>query len=106
MNGRAPNSPETGSHVLPVQNLHPNFVSEREDVRYSSKKIAATRRTTSKAKNPVPRRKPRSSALRPRGGGFFAPALSPASELDPLQRFHLQRHDLRRERRVSELGGV
>src|SRR5262245_18498439 len=66
--------------------------------------MPATRRTTSRAKNPVPRRKPRSSALR-RGDGVFFMECSPnVLELDPLESFHLQGDDLGGQRRVAELG--
>src|SRR5262245_17045267 len=104
MNGSAPNSPETGSQTFPVQNLKPNFSSESCDVRKSSQKIPATSRTTSRAKNPVPRRKPRSSALRREDGVFFmGGSCSETSELDSLERFHLESHDIRRQRRVAHV---
>ncbi len=77
MNGRAPNWPATGSHVLVRQKLKPNFLTDRPEVRNSSKRMPKTSRTTRNAKNPVPRRKPRSSALRREDGVFFMETLRP-----------------------------
>src|SRR5206468_1826699 len=67
--------------------------------------MPATSRTTSSAKNPVPSRKPRSSALL-REDGVFTGFFSMRSEADALQGVHLQSDDLRRKRRVAEIGAV
>src|SRR5690349_14282091 len=103
MNGSAPNWPATGSQVVVRQKSKPNFRMESPEVRSSSKRIPRTRRTTRDAKNPVPRRKPRSSARR-REEGVFIGRLSLG--LDLLERFHLQGDDLRGQRRVAEVRRV
>ena len=40
--GRAPNSPETGSHALPTKNLRPNSLMARREPWKSSKTISTT----------------------------------------------------------------
>ena len=54
MNGRAPNSPETGSQTSLIQKLRPNFAIESWDCRASSHPIATTSRTRLNATTPVP----------------------------------------------------
>ena len=61
MNGRAPNSPETGSQTSVCQNFQPNSWMERRDWRYSSTPMPATRTMSSSANTPVPARKSSSS---------------------------------------------
>src|SRR4029453_14783213 len=104
MNGRAPNSPATGSQILPVQNRKPNLSIESCEVRNSSQKMPATSRTQSGAKTPVPSRKPPSSALRREDGVFFIDgSRKRSSELDLLEGFHLEGDDLGRERRIAQV---
>ena len=64
MNGSAPNSPETGSHVVPVQKPKPNFVIDSIDCRESSTASATTVSTTNAAKAPVKARNHLSSRER------------------------------------------
>src|SRR6185503_2394315 len=102
MNGRAPNSPETGSQILPVQNRKPNLSIESCEVRKSSQKMPATSTTTSRAKNPVPSRNPRSSALRHDVVVFLGVVSGTrSSELDLLEGFHPEGDDLGRKRRIA-----
>src|ERR1051325_10166034 len=68
MNGSAPNSPATGSHVFRVQKLRPNFAIESVDCRDSSNASPTTISTTSAATAPVRRRK-RSLKAGPGAGG-------------------------------------
>ena len=60
MNGRAPNSPATGSHVVVRQKLRPNFSIDIIDWRASSTPIATTMTMRTSANAPVPSRNPRS----------------------------------------------
>ena len=57
MNGRAPNSTATGSHVSVSQNCHPNCLMDSWDWRHSSMPIATTMTISSTPKTPVPARK-------------------------------------------------
>src|SRR6266849_6802198 len=77
MHGRAPNSPDTGFHTRPVQNLNPNFAIESEDWRQSSNPIPATSASTMAAKMPVEILKRRSSADRRIRAGSSATPASP-----------------------------
>ena len=69
MNGRAPNSPETGSQMSLIQNPSPNLAIESCDCRVSSNAIAPTSTTRD---NPTPAvmtvkprsRRPESAAIR------------------------------------------
>ena len=61
-------SPATGSQVLVRQKSRPNFRIESPDSRDSSNAMPATRRTTRKAKNPVPSR---TAGRHARAGGRF-----------------------------------
>src|SRR5438445_9352653 len=96
MKGRAPKLPATGFHVFVRQNARPNFAIDSRDLSKSSYPIAATRTTTSKAKTPVPRRNKRSSALLRGGAGFVMAVSASGSDLDPLDRFELELHDVGR----------
>ena len=60
MNGSAPNSPATGSHISVRQKASPNRWMDSSDWRTSSKPIADTISTSASANTPVPARKPRS----------------------------------------------
>src|SRR5690348_5162522 len=62
MKGRAPNSPDTGSHVSVIQNLNPKVWMEIADSRKSSIPIAATIARSRTANAPVNRRNPQSPA--------------------------------------------
>src|SRR5258708_14461347 len=60
MKGKAPNSPATGSHVVPRQKPRPNFSMESQDWLARTIPIPTTIRQIRAAKAPVPRRKPTS----------------------------------------------
>src|SRR5215471_9494078 len=106
MNGSAPKSPATGSQVFVRQKFRPNLAMVSFESRKSSKPIPATSRTTRSAKNPVPTRKPRSSALL-RRPGFFGISYAPAFlRLDPVESRELELDDAFGKRRVAERGGV
>src|SRR5512143_940836 len=100
MNGSAPNSPETGSQVVPFQNAKPNFSIESRDWWASTTPIPRTIRQTRTAKAPVPRRKPRSRRKSVRDGR------AAIGLLDPGERRHLHLHDARGEGRVAQLRTV
>src|SRR5512135_2451538 len=103
MNGSAPNSPDTGSQVRPVQKPKPNFSIESRDWSASTTPIPTTIRQMRTAKTPVPRRKPRSAPGSRRDGRA---RMRGRPLLDPAERGHLHLHDALRERRVAELGAV
>ncbi len=78
MNGRAPNSPATGSHVSVIQKCQPNCLMDNWDCRNSSMPIATTMAIRTSPNSPVPPRKIVSS-MRPdlpvdvgRSGGALA----------------------------------
>src|SRR5215468_3519974 len=106
MNGRAPNSPATGSQPVRFQKVSPNLWMDSCEWRQSSNATPATIRMTSIAKKPVPSRKNRSSALR-REDGVFDMSLRSGGELelDPLDGLHLEGDDTLRDRSISEVLG-
>ena len=99
MNGRAPNSPDTGSQVSVCQNCQPNSRIERIDCRYSSTPIAATRTISSTAKTPVPTRNTTSSERAPKGRNAIGYSLI------FCERLQLHVDDDLGQRRVAELAG-
>src|ERR1700687_882193 len=103
MKGSAPKFPATGSQVFVRQNARPNFAIDSREFLKSSKPIAATSRTTRKAKIPVPRRNKRPSAPLRRDGDFIMPISASGLSLDPLERFELELHDVGGKRRVAEV---
>src|SRR5205807_5022871 len=107
MNGSAPNSPDTGSHVLCVQNENPNFRIERRDWRVSSKPMPSTINNTTAANTPVAMRKLRSSELR-----FMTCAPMPALrtglgslDLHLAERQQFLVDDRLRQRGIPQVGG-
>src|SRR6266542_4307471 len=106
MKGSAPNSPDTGSQVVPRQKPRPNLAIESREWRHSSNAMPATSSTTSTPNRPVPSRKSRSSALR-RGEASFDMGGFPRCclDFDPLDRFHLETDDALRHRSVAQVFG-
>src|SRR5262245_45453350 len=101
MNGRAPNSPETGSHCRPIQNPNPNFWTASRESRKSMTPRATTKRMTRVANTPVPARKSRSSVDFGRDGGI--PLLLRLLNLDSLERVLLELDHRVGKRGVAEL---
>src|SRR6188474_2816668 len=101
MKGRAPKSPATGSQVVVAQNPKPNCLIESHDSVNSTTPIALTITRTRTANAPVPMRKPRSPWLPRRASRGVG-----SGDTNLCQRRHLHLHDLLRQRRVAELGGV
>ncbi len=72
MNGKAPNTPATGSQVLLTQKRRPNFRTDSRESQVRTAAIPATSSGTSSATTPVPNRKPpRSRARRPDAPTLF-----------------------------------
>ena len=64
MNGSAPKSPETGSHVFVTQKLNPNFSIDNRESCHSTTAMPTTRAISSTANAPVKARKLRSPPSR------------------------------------------
>src|SRR5689334_8456270 len=98
MNGSAPKSPATGSHVVVFQKPKPNFWIDSHDSLVRTAPMPATIAMMSTANAPVTTRKPRSPWL-PR---FTVLVAATSGDTHFGQRRELQLHDLRRQRGVTE----
>src|SRR4026207_1959556 len=87
MNGRAPNSPETGSQISVCQNWKPNFQIAMDASVYSTHASPATSPMRMTPNSPVPTRNPRSSKR----------VCFTLLNLDRGERLHLHLDDVRRD---------
>src|SRR5512147_2754096 len=100
MKGSAPKSPATGSQVVVCQKPRPNFWIDSHDSLVRTAPMPATMATTRTANAPVPMRKPRS----PWPPRRTAPPEGASGDTHSGQRRELHLHDVRRQRRVAQLG--
>src|SRR2546428_6583053 len=95
MNGSAPNSPATGSHVLVRQKPRPNFWIDSHESFASVKPMATTTSSNAAANAPMLTRNPRSGKRTAR-----------LRYLDPVERRLFEHHDAGGQRGVAEIGAV
>src|SRR5438128_4135627 len=95
MNGSAPNSPATGSHVLVRQKFNPNCCSDSHEWFASVRPMATTMSSSAAANAPMLTRNPRSETRTTR-----------LRHLNLAERRLLEHDHVGRQRGVAEIGAV